>query len=155
MFVSWCADEARVPEEDFPRAASCGEHYRQFRAMGRYRNSAARGGSYVPQQGDLVLFHSLRTGIIHHIGLVLYVENGQVFAVEGNALTNRLDYSAEEVSAARRSRLDPKDYVTVNQYPLNSPKIHGYAIPAYSSREPLEWEGFVDLGRYESAQAEI
>lgn len=155
MFVSWCAGEAQVPEAVFPRSASCGEHCRQFTAMGRYQKSAARGGSYIPRQGDLALFRSLKSGIINHVGLVLYVENEQVFTVEGNALTNRLDYPAEEVSAARRSSLEPNDYVTVNVYPLYSPKIHGYAVPDYASREPLSLEGFVDLGSYESHRAEI
>ena len=155
MFVSWCADEAQVSKEAFPRSVNCARHCRAFTALGRYKNSAARGGTYTPLQGDLVLFHDLETGRIHHIGLVLYVEDGRVFTVEGNALTARLDYPAEEVSEARIPEIEPNDYVTVNRYFLEDPRIHGYAVPAYASREPLTLEGFVDLGRYEYAQKEI
>lgn len=155
MFVSWCADEAQVPKAAFPRSVSCARHCQSFSAMGRYQNSAARGGSYVPLQGDLVLFQDLESGRIHHIGLVLYVENGQVFTVEGNALTARLDYPAKEVSEARIPEIEPNDYVTSNRYFLGDPRIHGYAVPIYESRDPLPLEGFVDLGRYGYAREAI
>lgn len=154
MFVSWCADEAGVSREAFPRSVNCARHRQAFAALGRYRDSAARGGAYAPQQGDLVLFCS-DSGRIHHIGLVLYVEGGSLFTVEGNALTGRLDYPAKVVSEARASREEPNDYVTVNRYSLWDARIHGYAVPAYDSREPLELEGFVDLGRYECAREDI
>lgn len=154
MFVSWCADEAGVPEEAFPRSVNCAQHCRDFTALGRYHSSAARGGTYTPLQGDLALFYN-RSGRIHHVGLVLYVEDGTLFTVEGNALTTRLDYPAEEVSGARISEIEPNDYVTVNQYRLNDPRLHGYAVPAYTSRTPLELTGFVDLGRYQGAEKAI
>lgn len=154
MFVSWCADEAGVPEEAFPRSVNCARHCRAFTAMGRYYESAARGGTYLPQQGDLVLFYN-DSGRIHHVGLVLYVEGETLFTVEGNALTGRLDYPAAEVSEARVPEIEPNDYVTVNRYPLADPRLHGYAVPAYASRDPLELEGFVDLGRYSGAREQI
>lgn len=154
MFVSWCADEAGVSKEAFPRSVNCARHCRAFTALGRYRDSAARGGSYVPLQGDLALFHNDQ-GRIHHIGLVLYVEDGLLFTVEGNALTTRWDYPPEIVGPARVPEEEPNDYVTVNRYPLDDPRIHGYALPAYDSREPLELEGFVDLGRFASAGEQI
>lgn len=155
MFVSWCADEAQVSKEAFPRSVNCARHTRAFTALGRYQNSAARGGAYTPLQGDLILFHDLKSGRIHHVGLVLYIEDSWVFTVEGNALTARLDYPAEEVSEARIPEIEPNDYVTVNRYALEDPRIHGYAVPAYASREPLALEGFVDLGRYSGARREI
>ncbi|MCI9119977.1 MAG: CHAP domain-containing protein [Oscillibacter sp.] len=145
MFVSWCAEEAGVPAEIFPASISCGEHYRMFREKEQFQPSAARGGQYIPQQGDLVFFYNTR-GVIHHIGLVLYTENGQVFTVEGNALTNRRDVPAAEVSAQRQGALDPPDYVTVNRYLLEDSRLYGYAVPAYASREPLALEGYADLG---------
>lgn len=154
MFVSWCADEAGVSEEAFPRSVNCARHSRAFTAMGRYYESAARGGTYVPQQGDLVLFYN-DSGRIHHVGLVLYVENGMLFTVEGNALTTRWDYPATVVSEARIPEEEPNDYVTVNRYPLSDSRLHGYAVPAYASREALELEGFVDLGRYAYAERQI
>ena len=154
MFVSWCADEAGVSKEAFPRSVNCARHCRAFTALGRYRDSAARGGSYVPLQGDLALFHN-DEGRLHHIGLVLYVEDGTLFTIEGNALTTRWDYPPETVSPARVPEEEPNDYVTVNRYPLDDPRLHGYAVPAYDSREPLELEGFVDLGRYAPARERI
>lgn len=154
MFVSWCADEAGVSEEAFPRSVNCARHCRAFTALGQYQASAARGGTYLPQQGDLVFFHN-DAGRIHHVGLVLYTEDGTLFTVEGNALTGRLDYPADVVSEARVPEEEPNDYVTVNLYSLEDPRLHGYAVPAYASREPLELEGFVDLGRYESAREDL
>lgn len=154
MFVSWCAGEAGVSPKAFPRSVSCTRHCRAFTALGRYRDSAARGGSYVPLQGDLALFCD-EGGRIHHIGLVLYVEDGTLFTIEGNALTVRWDYPPELVGPARVPEEEPNDYVTVNRYPLEDWRIHGYAVPAYDSREPLELEGFVDLGRYAPAREPI
>ena len=154
MFVSWCADEAGVSEEAFPRSVNCARHSRAFTAMGRYYESAARGGAYAPKQGDLVLFYN-DSGRIHHIGLVLYVENETLFTVEGNALTTRWDYPAAQVSEARIPEEEPNDYVTVNRYPLLDSRLHGYAVPAYASRDPLKLDGFVDLGRYAYAEEQI
>ena len=88
MFVSWCADEAGIPKEAFPRSVNCARHCRAFTGLGRYYASASRGGTYLPQQGDLVLFHN-DSGRIHHVGLVLYVEDETLFTIEGNALTTR------------------------------------------------------------------
>lgn len=151
MFVSWCADQAGVPEEAFPRSVNCADHVRMFSKIGRYQPSAARGGDYIPLQGDLALFRNPKSGRIHHVGLVLYARDGQVFVIEGNALTTRWDYPADVVSEAREGAEEPCDYVTCNIYPLDSPKLHGYAVPIYSSREALALEGFVDLGRYSAA----
>lgn len=156
MFVSWCADEGGMSKEAFPRNVNCAKHTQAFASMGRYRNSAARGGTYIPMQGDLVYFYNYNSGgRIHHVGLVLYVENGRVFTVEGNALTTRLDYPADVVSEARIPEIEPNDYVTCNSYALEDPRLHGYAVPMYTSREPLELEGFVDLGRYSEAREAI
>lgn len=86
---------------------------------------------------------------------MLYVEDGTLFTVEGNALTVRWDYPPEIVSPARVPEEEPNDYVTVNRYPLEDWRIFGYAVPAYNSRDPLELEGFVDLGRYTPAKERI
>ncbi|MDE7262154.1 MAG: CHAP domain-containing protein, partial [Oscillospiraceae bacterium] len=152
MFVSWCAMKGDVPKEQFPRHCSCTEHVKLFTKLGRYRNSAARGGEYIPQQGDVIFFYDDLNHsdgkVSNHTGLVLYVENGYVYTIEGNALTNRLDYASSEVSALLDDALDPPDRVVVNYYPLDAPHIHGYGIPAYDAQTPLALEGFVDLGKY-------
>ena len=51
---------------------------------------------------------------MRHVGIVLCVENGYVFAIEGNTLTNRLDYPYYEcVEPLRNADFEPKDYVAV------------------------------------------
>lgn len=154
MFVSWCANEAGVSEAVFPRAASCTTHVRLFSGAGTYHVSAARGGTYVPKQGDVIFFYNYPahpTGnILRHVGIVLCVENGCVFTIEGNSVTNRLDYPFYGVvSKLTDSALQPKDYVSVKCYPLDEPQIHGYAVPRYDDTSALEHTGWVDLGRYE------
>lgn len=154
MFVSWCAGQAGLSTSIFPRSASCTAHVRNFRQLGCYHVSAARCGDYVPQQGDEIFFYDYTENpdgkLLQHTGIVLCVENGFVFTVEGNTLTNRLDYAYyESVAPLRDDELESLDYVAVKHYPLDAPQIHGYASPRYQNREPLAHDGFVDLGCYE------
>lgn len=155
MFVSWCAMEAGIPVSVFPWQCSCTKHVKLFTEMGRYQPSAARGGSYTPQQGDVIFFYnylqSPAGNVSHHTGLVLYTEDGWVYTIEGNALTNRLDLSYAEMAEWRDGTQEPLDYVCVNRYALTDPHIHGYGVPDYDERTPLELTGFVDLGRYEES----
>jgi len=152
MFVSWCAMEGGVPAAQFPRHCSCTDHVKLFAKMGRYQESMARGNSYIPRQGDVIFFYNNTRypsgSVKNHTGLVLYVEDGYVYTIEGNALANRLDLSYDIVSEQRVDAMEPPDYVTVNRYPLDAPRIHGYGIPAYEDRAALPLEGFVDLGRH-------
>ena len=158
MFVSWCASEAGVSREIFPYSSSCTAHINLFKKMGRYAVSASRGGTYIPQQGDVIFFYdptlSPDGARATHVGLVLYTENGYVYTIEGNALPNRLDCSPLLLSSLREDDQEPPDYVTVNHYPLNAVQIHGYGTPDYADRTPLALSGFVDLGRH-AGQSEI
>lgn len=62
--------------------------------------------------------------ILRHVGIVLCVENGYVFTIEGNSVTNRLDYPFYGViSKLTNSALQPKDYVSVKCYPLDEHRI--------------------------------
>ena len=157
MFVSWCAMKGNVPVDKFPRHCSCTDHVKRFVKLGRYQESMARGNTYIPKQGDVIFFYNnvrYPSGSVkNHTGLVLYVEDGYVYTIEGNALANRLDLSYDIVSEMRDGDLEPPDYVTVNCYPLNAPRIHGYGIPAYDERTPLSLSGFVDLGRHAGSAA--
>lgn len=154
MFVSWCASAADISTDIFPHNASCTAHVNTFKAMGCFHDSAVRGGDYIPQQGDLIFFYKPlqypKGNMAVHVGIVLYVENGYVFSIEGNSAANRLD-------CIDRFLLDPTvtnpsvppSYVLVNQYPLDNPRTLGYASPNYADRTPLEGlYGFVDLGAY-------
>lgn len=158
MFVSWCAATAGVPTYQFPRQCGCIAHVNLFSQMGRYQRSPARGGSYTPLQGDVIFFYdpvSDPAGTVPgHTGLVLCVADGYVYTIEGNALANRLDYPSSEVSKLIDDDLDPLDRVVVNRYPLGEPRIHGYGIPAYDSRTPLELVGFVDVDHGPSHDAD-
>ena len=154
MFVSWCANQAGIPTSVFPRSAGCTTHVRLFSKNSPYYVSAARGGTYIPQQGDAIFFYNYPKypggNVVRHVGIVLCVENGYVFAIEGNTLTNRLDYPYYEcVEPLRNADFEPKDYVAVKCYHLDEPQIHGYAVPNYSDRSTLEHNGWVDLGKYE------
>lgn len=152
MFVSWCASQAGVSRNVFPASASCTSHINQFKQQGRFYPSAVRGGSYTPQQGDLLFFYDPKRypsgNISGHVGLVLYVENGFVYTIEGNTMANRLDCQDTFLIGERDDSKDPLDYVVVNYYPLNNRRILGYASPNYSSRRTLSLSGFVDLGSY-------
>ncbi len=152
MFVSWCAMKANISASLFPRNCSCTEHVKQFVKMDRYQASASRGGDYIPLQGDVIFFYNYAKypagSYKNHTGIVLYVENGYVFTIEGNALSNRMDLEPSLVYELRDNDMEPPDYVTVNCYPLDAPNIHGYGIPAYHDRTLLTLEGFVDLGRH-------
>lgn len=155
MFVSWCANKAGVPKSVFPRAASCTLHVNQFSKIGPYYVSAARGGTYVPKQGDIIFFYNYPKypygQVLRHVGIVLCVENGHVFTIEGNTVTNRLDYPYYgSVASLSDPALQPKDYVAVKYYPLDEPQIHGYAVPKYGDTSAFEHTGWVDLGQYES-----
>lgn len=159
MFVSWCADQAGIPTDVFPDSASCTAHMRSFVDMERYYDSAARGGSYVPKQGDLIFFYNpikYPSGtLLQHVGIVLCVENGNVFTIEGNTRTNRLDdldflAGAPQIADEGVEDTGPEDYVAVKYYPLDAARIHGYAEIDYQD-QTLYWsDGFVDLIGYES-----
>ncbi|MBE6908810.1 MAG: CHAP domain-containing protein [Ruminococcaceae bacterium] len=153
MFVSWCARRAHISEDVLPNDCSCTSHVGQFSELECYHMSASRGGDYVPRQGDLIFFYNNERypdgEVLRHVGYVLCVENGCVFTVEGNTITNRLDYPYnEEVLPQRNYSIEPTDYVAVKCYSLDEPTIHGYASPYYESREELAHDGFVDLGQY-------
>lgn len=155
MFVSWCADEAGIPASVFPRSAGCTAHVGLFSQNSPYYVSAARGGTYIPQQGDIIFFYNYLeypgANVVRHVGIVLCVENGYVFTIEGNTLTYRLDYPYFDTAFPLRDfALEPQDYVAVKCYPLDEPQIHGYAVPNYSDRSIFEHNGWIDLGRYES-----
>jgi len=154
MFVSWCANQAGLSKSVFPRSAGCTTHVRLFSKNSPYFVSAARGGDYIPKQGDVVFFYNYLkypdANVIRHVGIVLCVENGYVFTIEGNTLTNRLDYPFyESVDPLRDVNLQPQDYVAVKCYPLGEPQIHGYAVPNYNDISTFEHDGWVDLGNYE------
>ena len=149
MFVSWCANQGGVPTYLVPKGAYCPYMVKAFQNAGRFYDSQSRGGTYIPQQGDIIFYYDSEAYPVGnttavHVGIVLYAENGHVFTIEGNSLTCRLDQPPME----RDEDLDPPDYVTVNNHTLDYKGILGYGAPDYGNRTPLQLQGFVDLGAY-------
>lgn len=96
---------------------SCPYWTQQLIKYGYYQYSAYNGGSYTPQGGDLIFFKS--SGVISHIGIVLYVSGGYVYTVEGNT-----GGSLGVVSNGGR--------VCAKSYALGSSSIHGYGVLPYA-----------------------
>lgn len=110
VFVSWCADQADIPQSVIPKTASSRVYANYYNNLGRYTKYKS---SYTPKVGDLIFIDwdkkrgSIST--IDHVGIVIAVEDGKVITVEGN-------YSNQ---------------VSCNTYYLNDRSITGYATPAY------------------------
>ncbi len=69
-----------------------------------------------PQPGDQIFFHNGKQ--IYHTGLVIKVENGRVYTVEGNT-SGGADVEANGGGVFEKN------------YPLDHPRIDGYGRPAY------------------------
>lgn len=100
-FVSWCAKNAGITEEQFPPHASCtiGRDLMKERGFWRER-------SYFPKTGDIVYFDWDNSGDCDHVGIVLTAYGGQVQTIEGNK----------------------DNSVKCGRYKTKSPKIVGYAV---------------------------
>jgi hypothetical protein len=110
VFISWCADQADIPQSVIPKTASSRVYANYYNNLGQYTKYKS---SYTPKVGDLIFidWEKKRGNIstIDHVGIVIAVENGQVITVEGN-------YSNK---------------VSCNTYSLNDRSITGYATPKY------------------------
>lgn len=112
MFVSWCADQAKVSTNAFPRFALCSAGADWFINEGRFHYA----GSYTPQAGDLIFYASY--GNIYHVGLVTGSDGSNVYSIEGNY--NEAVYNVS--------------------YPLSYGDIMGYATPAYETGAAVQPE---------------
>jgi hypothetical protein len=112
VFISWCADQADIPQSVIPKTASSRVYANYYNNLGQYTKYKS---SYTPKVGDLIFidWEKKRGNIstIDHVGIVIAVENGQVITVEGN-------YSNK---------------VSCNTYSLNDRSITGYATPKYNT----------------------
>lgn len=92
MNVAWCAiyvtDIARlcgVETDIVPNFADCDAGVRWFKDRGRWENSKAQGGNYVPKRNDVVFYsngHTQRDST--HVGYVVSVSGNTMKALEGN-----------------------------------------------------------------------
>ncbi len=88
-FVSWCARTTGISQDVIPTNLSCTTMRDYYKQEGLYHLSSSFGGSYTPQQGDLIFFTSTSPGSrdqnnITHIGIVVDATSSYVTCVEGN-----------------------------------------------------------------------
>ena len=108
-FVSWCANECRYIDAGIiPKFAGCVWGVEWFRDHGLWQDN-----SYEPRPGDIIFFdwddENGQDGLSDHTGIVEKVENGRVYAIEGNS----------------------GDSVRQNRYPIGYYEVLGYGTPAY------------------------
>lgn len=103
-FLSWAADQKKASiNGDPPRFANVDEGMEKFKdgSYGRWRDSSA-----TPIPGDYVFFDWDRDSDPDHVGAVLFVDETQLYTIEGN-------------SGGR---------VAVQRYDLNDKRIVGYGV---------------------------
>ncbi len=108
MFISWCADQAGIPESSFRYHSYTPTMRQWYINQGRWFDK----GAYTPARGDLIFFkYATNNNPVNHVGLVTGVSNGYVETIEGNVA----------------------DSVVRGKYSLSSSAIVGYGVPGYSS----------------------
>ena len=110
-FVSWCANECGYIDSGIiPKFAGCTNGVNWFRERGQWADNSAE-----PTPGMIIFFDwdKEETGgpdsRSDHVGIVVKVENGRVYTIEGNS----------------------SDSCRERSYPLGYYEILGYGIPAY------------------------
>lgn len=80
MFVSFCLNYAEIPEETFPREASCSHWVKLLEEQALY---ASAESGYMPESGDLVFYDMDGDGDSDHMGIV--EETGErLYTIEGD-----------------------------------------------------------------------
>lgn len=117
MFLSWCASQAGISTDIFPKTASTDEGMAWFQNRGLFQYK----GQYIPKRGDVIYFKSNKAS---HVGLVEKVSGSAVHTVEGNSYNQ----------VVRRS------------HPLNEDRITGYGIPKYTQSYNVGGSGSTGAG---------
>ena len=104
--------QAGIGTDVIPRTAGTGTGRSFFVRQGTYQQSAANGGSYVPQAGDIIYYGSGSSP--SHVGIVSGCNGSTVYAIEGNC----------------------SDMVTTRAIGLSDGYIIGYGVPNYKSVHP-------------------
>lgn len=124
VFVCWAASQAGyTPDVDYinwqgansdigcynDSGAGAGSHARFHNKYGRYYTLA---DGYLPQSGDLIYFDwesdngDLSNLVMDHVGIVIKVENGIIYTVEGNRKDSINDDETDLVRICEYSILD-------------------------------------------------
>ena len=80
MFVSYIQNQAE--DKTVSKFCSCGDGVNKYKSIGKYQPLG-----YVPKAGDIVFFTTDGVSAVH-VGIVEYVENGNIHTIEGNFLYN-------------------------------------------------------------------
>ena len=107
-FVSWCANQANISTNIIPRTAGTSTGKSFFVKQETYKQSAANGGNYIPQRGDIIYYGSGSSP--SHVGIVSSCNGSTVYTIEGN-------YS---------------DRVETRAISLSNSYIIGYGVPNYN-----------------------
>ncbi|MCD8354418.1 MAG: Ig-like domain-containing protein [Clostridiales bacterium] len=123
MFVSWCAREAGVSTSVIPKYAAVRNYHSYYKKKGRFYSwTKVRKKSYVPKQGDLIIYANVKGGTAHHIGYVISVtytsSKVKIVTVEGNSN----DQVRKKTLTLKRSSSNGK---------INGQYILGFAKPNY------------------------
>ena len=113
MFVCWCADQASISEDVIEPNSYAYELAGFFdtQAYGRkYYRSAAYGGTYVPQPGDII-FEDNVYDEPWHAGIVRYVSGNVVYIIDGNA-PDKVEYRTRSLTATNVVGYGHPNYTT-------------------------------------------
>ena len=111
MFVSWCANKAKIGTTIIPKAADCDVGMTKFKNWGKLKYSKANGGTYTPKVGDIIYFG--KTTDSNHVGIVSAVSGTTITTIEGNA----------------------SDQVRKKTYTVSDTSIVGYGTPVYTTSQ--------------------
>lgn len=95
-FVRWCLIKAGAGDL-YPVSSYVPTVAEYFDKKGQYKNSKARGGNYIPQVADIILFDYNRNSTSDHIGFVEKIEGNTIYTIEGNKdnMVKRCEYSLD------------------------------------------------------------
>ena len=106
VFVSWLAHENNVLNKAVPKFIWVKKGVDFYRDRGWLKYPS----EYTPIPGDIIFYNWNSNSVIDHVGIVEKVENGYVYAIEGNVNYKNV--------ARRKSK-------------LTSPYIYAYGVPEY------------------------
>lgn len=127
MFVSWCANQAKIPTTQIPKFAACTLGMQWFQSQKRWYNSKYFGGTYTPKKGDIVFYCDAGVqSYSSHVGIVLGTNGNYLHVIEGNS-----------------TNASVCEFTNNSSRTLSSSYVIGYGHPKYSTiakNEPTTYE---------------
>jgi hypothetical protein len=117
MFVSWCANQAGIDIDIFPKHASCTVGVNWFKKRGLWKEPTG----YTPKEGDVIYFS--QKGKLAHVGLVVAINKDIINTVEGNTFGTFNTVSENGGSVCLKS------------YRRDNTNIYGFGTPMYEQEE--------------------